>query len=500
MISSILIYLLNSALCLTIFIVCYRVLFHLHLPHTWNRWLLIGGLVGSFTLPLFSVTVEIPYAISPDWKELNETVSQFSPTVEELSMVSVIAGKAESIEREKESAIISFWEIGFMIYLFIGFWFAFRFSNGLSEIFKRIQNSIGEKRKSYFLLKQMNGGPPSSFFSFILIDDSFDELNSLAQEQIIAHELIHIEEKHSWDILFIELIQVIQWFNPFVHFYKKTIQEIHEYIADEKTTQVFNKYEYSRLLVNLKGNIPTLALVNGFAKSLISNRIQMLMNPSDPSRGRKYWILPIVLILTGIFSCDFSFEQKPLATTSMLKADSLAAPIETPFSKKEEIVNYIPVIKPINAKVDVAFGMRMHPIMKYRRMHTGVDFIVPTGTPVHATADGIVKIAGTEKGGYGVQIQLVHYSGKGEFRFQTKYAHLLSAEVKEGQSVKQGDVIGFSGNSGLSRGPHLHYEVIDKTRKVDPENYFPQGSLPTESQNSKEEKRFLTDRDEMSMD
>ncbi len=114
------------------------------------------------------------------------------------------------------------------------------------------------------------------------------------------------------------------------------------------------------------------------------------------------------------------------------------------------------------ARISSSFGMRRHPILGYSKMHTGVDFAAPTGTPIYAAGDGVVKRAG-RNGGYGNYIQIRH---NGEF--STAYAHLSRILVQPGQRVQQGDVIGRVGSTGRSTGPHLHYEIIRDGKKVNP--------------------------------
>lgn len=111
------------------------------------------------------------------------------------------------------------------------------------------------------------------------------------------------------------------------------------------------------------------------------------------------------------------------------------------------------------------FGMRRHPILGYMRMHTGDDWAAPRGTPIIATGDGIVEKASWDRGGYGNQTILRHANG-----YETSYNHqsAIAKGVKPGAHVHQGQVIGWVGTTGLSTGPHLHYEVIVNGRKVDP--------------------------------
>jgi murein DD-endopeptidase MepM/ murein hydrolase activator NlpD len=112
------------------------------------------------------------------------------------------------------------------------------------------------------------------------------------------------------------------------------------------------------------------------------------------------------------------------------------------------------------------FGARRHPILGYTRMHTGVDWSAPRGTPIIAAGDGVVLKAGWDRGGYGNQTLIQHPNG-----YVTSYNHqsAIAKGVKEGARVRQGQVIGFVGTTGMSTGPHLHYEVIVNGNKVDPQ-------------------------------
>lgn len=118
-------------------------------------------------------------------------------------------------------------------------------------------------------------------------------------------------------------------------------------------------------------------------------------------------------------------------------------------------------------RINDRFGMRMHPVRKKRVMHNGIDYKANVGTPVYATADGAVEYAGYNKSsGFGNLIILQHGLG-----FKTYYAHLSKLKIKSGSYVSKGQLIGLSGNTGTSTGPHLHYEVRHLYRAIDPEPF-----------------------------
>lgn len=147
--------------------------------------------------------------------------------------------------------------------------------------------------------------------------------------------------------------------------------------------------------------------------------------------------------------------------------------------RKQEMLASIPAVQPI-ANDDLTqtasgFGWRMHPIHKIMKFHAGMDFTAKTGTPIHASGDGVVEYAEYGTNGYGMHVIVDH-----GFDYQTLYAHMSKLEVHKGQRVKRGDVLGLVGNTGLSVGPHLHYEVHKGGQPMDPANYYFNDLTPEE--------------------
>ncbi len=138
---------------------------------------------------------------------------------------------------------------------------------------------------------------------------------------------------------------------------------------------------------------------------------------------------------------------------------------------KEKMLASIPSIQPISNKTlertASGWGYRIHPIYKIKKFHQGIDFTAPTGTEIYVTGDGVIEKIESSKRGYGNSIVVNH-----GFGVKTLYAHMERFNVKSGQKVKRGEVIGYVGNTGLSTAPHLHYEVIRNSERVNPINYF----------------------------
>lgn len=145
--------------------------------------------------------------------------------------------------------------------------------------------------------------------------------------------------------------------------------------------------------------------------------------------------------------------------------------IDNMVKNKAKLLAAIPSIQPISNRnlnrVSSGFGYRIDPVYKDRRLHPGLDFTAPIGTPIYAAADGVVKDAGFNTGGYGNRVVVNH-----GFGYETLYAHMVRIKARVGTKVKRGEVIGYVGSTGKSTGPHLHYEVHKNGTILDPIYFF----------------------------
>lgn len=147
--------------------------------------------------------------------------------------------------------------------------------------------------------------------------------------------------------------------------------------------------------------------------------------------------------------------------------------------QKSQMLASIPGIQPVaikgSSRLVSGFGYRIHPIYKTAKMHTGIDFAAPTGTPIYSTGNGVVSQTEFNGRGYGNNVVINHGYG-----YQTLYGHMTKFVVRPGQKVQRGDLIGYVGSTGSSTGPHCHYEVIKDGNKIDPINYFYNDLTPQE--------------------
>ena len=182
------------------------------------------------------------------------------------------------------------------------------------------------------------------------------------------------------------------------------------------------------------------------------------------------------------------FENNELLVSTNSKLDELKRKLyiqSKSFSElvklvkdKQKMLASIPAIQPITNKdlsrLTSGYGYRIDPIYKTKKFHQGMDFAAPNGTPIYATGDGKIKSVKRMRRSYGYHVIIDHGYG-----YETLYAHMKKFNVKKGDKVKRGQVIGFVGSTGKSTAPHLHYEVIKKDHKINPV-YFMHNDLPQE--------------------
>ena len=207
--------------------------------------------------------------------------------------------------------------------------------------------------------------------------------------------------------------------------------------------------------------------------SLMNEQLRVTANLQPISDDEK-------LLGTG-GSEDISFSSlniRDFEITGLLKsADEMINTVKFEKSQSKEIASKlslnqklftsIPALKPTIGTYSIhGFGMRKHPILGIRKFHRGIDINCNWGTPVHSPGDG--RVASVQRqSGFGLVIEIDH-----GFGYSTIYAHLSKALVKRGEKIKRGQVIAKSGNSGLSSGPHLHYEVHHNGKALDPIDFF----------------------------
>lgn len=197
--------------------------------------------------------------------------------------------------------------------------------------------------------------------------------------------------------------------------------------------------------------------------------LQMLANEVTTAYGMKRQLAGSPDLIGEAMDSLTPTMGETLAEYDYLRTTNLARRKGNIFSRGD--VNVLPSIWPVNGRLMAGYGVRSDPFSGEGAMHTGIDIAAPVGTPVHATADGIVLHAGWN-GGYGRCVIVDHGNN-----YQTWYAHLSRMDAIEGEEIRQGEVLGEVGNSGRSTGSHLHYEVRIGSTPVNPYRFLARPSV-----------------------
>ena len=296
---------------------------------------------------------------------------------------------------------------------------------------------------------------PFSFFNMIFLPKS--ETNQM----IIEHEIAHIKQFHWVDLILIEIVSVLLWFNPFVILYKNSLKLQHEYLAD--TSVVSDKHQIEKYLNCMLQHIQVAGfdgMISQFYCKTIKKRIVMITKNKTSNKylGIYLLIMPLVCLMLYAFSSN---EKLPKNSGIVQMQNMIIVPND---------LNQ-PSLYPVDSKKVkriFGYGERINPITKKKDFHYGMDFSISEGEEIISTADGVVIDAKLDdaRGNY---VVIQHNEA-----FSTLYSHLKSISVQVGDNLEKGMIIGYVGNTGFSTGPHLHYEVFKNGKNVNPIDYLPE--------------------------
>jgi len=440
--NSILLFLIQVTVIFSVLYLLYILLLEKLTFHKLNRFVLLLLLPISISIPLSKHMVP---SIASKIIEI--------PLLEHMN-IEVITDKFQRIEEPFVASSFNYSYVFIAIYVLVFLLFCIRIISTARQLYAlKNKSSIKQKDDDYQLI---SAHVPEifSYFNWIFIPhDTFEDYNS----QIIAHEKVHIKLKHSWDVIATEIYIAFFWFNPLLYFYRKSLKSVHEFQADHGVLENGVKTsQYLQLLLQSLEIPKPNTFYNYFNQPILEKRVQMLTKPTSNRFSKlKYMLfLPVCIFLISAFTSPIMEDHEYLKI------------LEVPVLKSEP-PSIFPVQNATEKSITFHFGVTAkHPITKTKRTHNGVDIRAKIGTPVVATADGIIAKASFE-GNWGNLIVMTHNDG-----YETWYAHLKGFNSVQNQEVKKGDIIGYVGNTGLSTGPHLHYEVKLNGKHVNPLNYL----------------------------
>jgi N-acetylmuramoyl-L-alanine amidase len=281
--------------------------------HWYNRFYLLAAVLVSILVPFLNI---------PVYLAAKEAESSF--VLQTLTIISSPAVETSAVASGVNETIHTDWltlsTILYSVYILIALIALTRILFSLKKIGLMVRNNPVEKLEKINFVSTNEPGTPFSFFRWLFWNRKI-ELKSEKGGQIFRHELFHIRQKHSWDVLFTELVTAVFWFNPFFHLMKKELKAIHEFLADEFAINENEKWEYAELLLMQVLNTKN-RLANPFFHNQIKRRIAMITSSQKPGNRylRKLLALPVAAFLVILFA--FNYKNNKI-NEPVIKADNL---------------------------------------------------------------------------------------------------------------------------------------------------------------------------------
>ena len=289
--------------------------------HRYNRFYLLMAVLISTLIPFLNIPVYFSAQQSDSSVMLQTLQVISSPAYYDEEMVST------------STTWFTFQDVLYLFYFIILTVFLIRILFSLNKIRSLIRKNTSEQLDKIRFVNTDEPGTPFSFFRWLFWNRKI-ELHSEKGEQIFRHELFHIQQKHSWDIIFVELLTVIFWINPFFHLIKRELKAIHEFLADEFAIKENNNWQYAELLLMQALNTNN-HLVNPFFHNQIKRRIAMITTSKKPSYKylRKLMVLPVATIIIFLFAFRYQTTQKDQQEMDKARLQSLINKSNTDTSK-----------------------------------------------------------------------------------------------------------------------------------------------------------------------
>lgn len=362
--NSAVIYLIESATCLAILYLLYHFILRSEKSFHYNRAFLLAALFISVSFPMMEFTYN-----PESTPGFFNSIHQLGNGVGDEPIIEAEKAFSYTITAKSERPFLLWWEALLLLYV-TGVTF------GLLKLLVRIRQFkevIWYKRhstrfkKNYFLVNTEGMMPTFSFFNYLFWDNS-QEYTEDEKEQILAHEKAHIDQKHSFDIIFIEVLKVLFWFNPLMYLYKNLLEEVHEYAADNAVIGKKNPALYSQLLVRTVFKKMGFEYGSHFGKNKTLKRLNMMKKVASTNYFKLLIPIPFVALLFFIFSFDaipseqVSVEEYSVENVSALQ--DLPEPVigfDSWKSFLEENINYPEAAKNANVQGELKLSFDVNP-------------------------------------------------------------------------------------------------------------------------------------------
>ncbi len=438
-----LLYILQVSVVFTVCYLLYLFFFRKLTFHTTNRIVLVSLLPLSMLIPL-----------SANWFPTLSTTFVEIPLFAEANLTAIFEDKIQVKELPTAISSFSFLDICLFVYGFVALIYFIRILASIKQLFSLRKNATILQRNGYQLILS-DVSEIFTYFNWIFIPR--EQLNHSDTQQILTHETAHIRFKHSLDVILSEIYIAFFWCNPLLYFYRKSLKSIHEFQADRSViNNKMSPTQYLELLLKTINLEKPNSIYSYFNHPILKQRIDMITKKTSNKFTQLgyFLLLPICAFLISAFAQPM-YEEIPLNGNFNFYATTDLPP------------SLFPVQNGTKGDITAYFGEKgKQSRVNKGVIHSGIDIRATKGTPVLATANGTI-IKAVTKGNWGNLIIVTHSNG-----YETWYAHLQGFNVKEKQEVKKGDIIGYVGNTGRSTGPHLHYEVKQHGKHLNPLNYL----------------------------
>jgi hypothetical protein len=433
-------YTLKVSICLAVFYIFFIAVLKHSTFFMLNRVYLITGLLLSFTIPILKFSIF---------------------TVRSSSVISTVVGII-SIEPENTffqpqnlangTTTISFPMIMSVIYIAGVLVLFLKLLLSIIRVI-RTKNNAEVYKVGKLQIVKTDSSIPFSFLNMIFLP-----MNE-SDPMVVEHEIAHVRQVHWFDLIIVEIASILLWFNPFVALYKSSLKLQHEYLADSSVIKNNDQLEkYLNCMFTQVKIVSVGGLTSQFYCKTIKKRIIMITKNKTSVKYSFIYLLALPLVCMMLF-----------AFTGINGKHTLVSEKTTMIDSDEYIPSIYPVSKEKVTNIN-GYGERLNPITKKKDFHYAIDFAAKEGENIVVTATGVVVEAkfDNEKG-MGNYILVKHNDV-----YSTFYSHLKSLNVKAGDMLKKGQVIGNVGSTGVSTGSHLHYEVIKNGERVNPKDYLPE--------------------------
>jgi len=468
-------YLIESSLCLLVMLLIYRVFLSKTTLHQVKRVFLLASILVPLLLPL--ANIEVYYG--------TEVVSEPQPTpsfvtglqniesTEELTPTIPIEQAQETTPQESTTQFIDWGIVLFGLYGLITALFLIRLLFQVYKINRLANRSEQEEHPDYRLVLLDKTASPYSFFRYIFMGKAeYDE--PIVKQQLLTHELVHVREWHSLDVLLIEFSKAIFWFNPMYWLLANNIRLNHEFIADAGViAKTQSRHAYQNTLLNFyqrpRVNSP---LVSPSDYSFIKNRFQMMQKTTSKKTAVLRLILLIPVMGGILFSFAMDLKPRPKESISSLERVQAVAVAGQPNGFPIDSVFYLGDLSKLPPI----------PVLYMTNTYPGIDITSRKGRTVISTADGVVKEVVLDDKHYGKYVLVEH-----DQEFSTLYASLSEVSVKAGEKIKLGQKLGAVGTSmpvhAVSRFIYrVHYAVRKNGQWTSPYEFL---KLPPQPQSQK---------------